>query len=251
MSVYEPSDHSITTWRAREHFLQIIKLHAPEVLEGLHGDPFECFRIAQIMNRWNLDDYTDGRMWTVLEEDTIRDSSIFDLRESLLHWAETFNLKNQWCLERAFRTLEAWHKHPLFEKSRMWARNATAYFMPVGEEEGKLNFSYERWDVTFKNRDEFQREVERAFRQHLVSYCDRIERLTQERGFIEQKLKRDDTHFQWLVWYQIKGKSQKEVSRQFNASRSAVAEGIKDVASMCGLTLRGPKKIGRPRKSDS
>lgn len=250
MRVYEPPDHSITTWRAREHFLQTVRQHAPEVLEELHGDPFDCFRIAQVMNRWNLDDYMDGRMWIVLEEDAneIGDPSILDLRESLLFWADTFNLKDQWCLKRAFRTIEAWHKYARFEQSRMWAREATGYILPVGEEEGRLDFSYERWDVTSQNRDEFQRDVEIAFRRHLASYCDWIEKLIRDRGFIEQKMKRDATHFEWLVWYQVKEKSQSEICEQFNAARTTVADGIKDAASMCGLTLRPRKKGGRPRK---
>jgi hypothetical protein len=248
-SMYEPSHQSLSLWESRFFFFEFIRQIAPEVLEELRGLPFDLYRIVFPPNRWHALDNELGRLWYVFEDDSYpRDPSVYDLRDSLVYWSENHNLRNQWCVEKAFKTLDQRYQNPRFAEALMWAREVFAYNPPVGVEEGKFTFTFHTWDTVSQSRGDYQREVEKAFRRYRNEYCDHIEELTRERGYIEQKRKRDKTHIAWLVWYQVKNKSQSWISGEFNASRSAVAEGIKDAASWCGLTLRPPKAPGRPRK---
>jgi len=249
MGYYEPANRAITTWRARWIFLSVTRQIAPEVLEDLRDLPFESYRSALVRNRWTPNEDLNFRLWAVFDSEHSRCSpSVLHLRYDLLQWAEEYNLEDRWCLEIAFRTVEQWYLNPAFAARLMWARSAVGYNPPVKEEEGRFNFVFPVWDTVAQERGDYYAEAEKAFRQYLVEYCDRLESLTRERGFIEQKMKREHAHFEWLVWYQVKYKSQSWIGDRFNATRSTVAEGIKDAASMCGLTLRPPKVAGRPRK---
>ena len=95
MSVNEPSDRSITIWRARRFFLGVIRQQAPEVLEELRALPPYAYRIAVAMNRWNLDPYQlNARLELVFEDDlyAYRTPQIQTLRDNLDYWGETFKL---------------------------------------------------------------------------------------------------------------------------------------------------------------
>ncbi|MDT7690172.1 MAG: hypothetical protein QOE46_2931 [Acidobacteriota bacterium] len=252
MPTYEPSHAPISTWESRFFFFQYIRQIAPEVLEELRGVPFDLYSITFPPNRWHALENEYGRWWYVFEDDTYpRDPSIYQLRDSLNYWSEKFNLRDEWCIKQAFRTLDQWYQNSRFADALMWGREAYGYMPPVGLEEGKFTFTFHRWDTVAQSRGEYQREVEQAFRQYRIEYCDRIEELTRERDYVEQKKKRDTTHFAWLAWYQVKNKPQSWICKEFNATRSTVAEAIKGAAAICNLSLRKPTSAGRPRKTDS
>jgi hypothetical protein len=250
MSIYEPAHQSLSTWNARQTFYQYIRHIAPEVLEDLRDEPFYYYRVAFVMNRWHRSENEHARKWGVFESEPYeRHPSVLALKQSLLEWAEYYNLNDQWCLDKAFRTLDQWYQNSAFAERLMWGREAIGYIPPVGVEEGKFSFTFPTWDPVSQSRSSYQEEVERAFRQYRIRYCNRIEELTRERDYVERKRKRDSAHYEWLVWYQVKYKSQSWIVQEFNATRATVAEAIKGAASMCGLTLRPRNAAGRPRKS--
>ena len=254
MSLYEPAHQSISTWDARYFLFHFIREIAPEVLEDLRREPFNLYHIAAAMHYWHQrpDENELSRLWDVFESEIgERDPSVLVLRHSLMQWSEKYNLKQQWCLEKAFKTIDFWYRHPPSANSLMWNRDVIGYIPPVGIEEGKFMFTFPTWDSCSQSRSDYQRKVEKAFRQYRIDYCDRIEQLTQERDYVEQKRKRDKIHFLWLAWYQVKGKPQSWICNEFHAARPTVAEAIKGAAAMCGLILRQPTAAGRPRKSES
>jgi hypothetical protein len=256
MSTFEPADRSITTWDARVAFLQTVRKVAPEVLKDLQGEPFEIYRSARLLKCRELDKRPDVRCWKVFESDPrLCSPPILALRASLLRWGDKYklrwkdNLIDQWCLEQAFKTIEHWYDSPLYRDLMEWRYMGVGFVVPINDAEGQFDFTFKKWDTTDKSRSAYKAAAIKAFKDYLNNYCDRIEAATRERGYVERARKRDASHFIWLVWYQVKGKSHAWISSQFNASRQTIAEGIKEAARLCGLPLRSPQRPGRPKKS--
>jgi hypothetical protein len=246
---YESADRPISTWQARIFLLDIIAEQAPEVLNDLKKAPLVAYKIVQQTNSLGFAARPDLRDWAILESRRDHCSPpVFALRVSLLEWGKRYNLNDHWCLKVAVDTVDCWLQMPRSMERSEWAYPPASLISPISGEEGRFAFEFAVWDPTRWSRAQYQAEANRAFKGYLKDYCDGIEALASERGFVERDHKREAAHFLWLVWYQVQNRSQTWISRRANASRQTVADGIKSAAALSGLSLRSPNPPGRPKK---
>ncbi len=87
----------------------------------------------------------------------------------------------------------------------------------------------------------------KRFRVKLQEYTK--ECIERQKGFGTPVVKKStgDKHFRWLAEYQLSGSGYQSIASREGVARSTVIDGVKDASRIVGLTLRKPKKTGRPR----
>ena len=108
------------------------------------------------------------------------------------------------------------------------------------------------WRPTLEKWESFAESRRADFEEHLKSYETRLRELIDSRGHVRITWKSQVEHFDWLVLWQLAGKSRKEILkwqqlRQIGLSQSAIAKGIQSAAELVGLVNlrsggRGPKR---------
>jgi hypothetical protein len=93
----------------------------------------------------------------------------------------------------------------------------------------------------------------RAIEKELDRKLDVIEAPWKIHCFVPTPVKRHLEHFDWLVFYQIIGRSHGEIVARVRAqvvriSRQVVAKAVKETANFAGLTLRRPNPPSAPHK---
>jgi hypothetical protein len=86
----------------------------------------------------------------------------------------------------------------------------------------------------------------KAFDELIKAFFRKVNRIIEP---IAEKtvFKENDSHFRWLIEYQVNKRSQSSIAKTMNVTRRAVEEGLEDVCNIIGLQLRPPSKGGRPR----
>ncbi|KAF6625244.1 hypothetical protein H6F38_27150 [Paenibacillus sp. EKM208P] len=103
------------------------------------------------------------------------------------------------------------------------------------------------WDPRKETWKEFEGLIDTYYEQYKNLYRERTEQFLQERGYVKDKEKRNLEHFKWLVDYQIKGWTLKEIADHYSKVRSEIINedtifhGIKNTANLVLVHLRSSK----------
>lgn len=200
---FEPAHRELSIGNARVAFLNAVRLHVPEVLEQLSGQPFEFYKnIGAPFVQW----------WEVKYGRVGRGTG---LRGSLAMWSHAWHLKPDWCLDSVLKTFWEWHNFPPQREKLMWQQGGGGWMVPTNEEERRFVFEHPGWEPTYSLRKKIKAEMLGAFNEHLEEYLDRIESLVSKRGFVRTKSKNEPEHFEWLACFQVAGLSYEEVRDKF------------------------------------
>lgn len=103
------------------------------------------------------------------------------------------------------------------------------------------------WDPRKKTWKEFENFIDKKYEQYQMLYRERSEQFLREQGYVKDKEKRNLEHFRWLVDYQIKGWSAREIADHYSSLKNeiinedTVLHGIKNTASLVLIHLRSSK----------
>lgn len=205
------------------------------------------------------------------------------LRSALQKWANDWNLTDDWCMDYAVAVLREQHLGTL-DAYDAWHESVTIQLeldsvcvQGAFNEEfskrclDKFSFTYEEKSFTiegpmFMSIPEFKQEVERTFeaagvqyirggrtalKHKLDEYLKKVNKVKEELSFMEATARPSESHFEWLVRYQIPPVMRyREIGRHYGRDEKTVRDGVQDVAKLIGLKLRSPeedKHPGRPK----
>jgi hypothetical protein len=209
---FDDPDHSLSRTGARLYYLRAIKKVHPMVLKSLAGEPLEHFRAAK------LHEYhfrTLGSVWNDIEANEIPESEpmLAPLRESLWKWAEEWKLNDDWFRARAFFTLADWCFKPQTFAELKWS-----YGILIWGSEFKVNpFKFEwMWNPLKESRFVAERVMRAAFNEMMREYFEATEARATSLGYKRALRKIELRHFEWLVYFHIKGMTYAQICEQEN-----------------------------------
>jgi len=209
---------ALTLHLVRQRYLEAVRGSEPKVLEELAVEPLSAARACA-------------------DEDLWEDISV---RDALLVWALRWHLEDPWCMEAAFSTLFAWLRNAKLFKDRHWFSGGT-------EGEPDDAFIAERYhlssffdfDPRLETREHFLERATAEARAKLASYADAMLTRAKEAGLTEARAFFRDEHFQWLVSYQVLGRTWTEIARENHGiSADTIRHAAKRLAEYIGLTRR-------------
>lgn len=109
------------------------------------------------------------------------------------------------------------------------------------------------WDPYSESRSERKQMLMAAFESALNTMLDQIAEPWTNGDHRSSIVKRHPEHFDWLVHYQVLGKSYGMVQKELapSVSRQAIAKAVKETSTLVGLTLRPPGRAGAPSRHQS
>lgn len=173
------------------------------------------------------------------------------LYEALRRWAQKFHLDEDWILDDVCDWLRTWYRHPDLRNVSLWAIMESAALSPT--DKWDLTFRLPKqltsdvWNLERETAGEFKQRYLNAVRLALDDYTAEVERMLTNEGYQPIPKKRRLDHFDWLVQYQILGRSYQEIAQRYTdldpdgertIGTDAVRKGINTTANRIGLTLR-------------
>ena len=106
------------------------------------------------------------------------------------------------------------------------------------------------WDPFHESRAAAKQQLMKLLEVALDQFLDGIEKPWKSTCYIPTPVKRHPEHFDWVVHYQVLGRSYGTIQKTLapGVSRQAIAKAVKETAELIGLTLRGPNRPGAPRR---
>lgn len=144
-------------------------------------------------------------------------------------WAERRGFIDEWAFDILERNIEIWRDIP--ETAGRWqSLGHGGGWQPV--------MSPPAWNIG--------EETEEAWRARVEVYASAM-----KAAMVRTPEKSGIRHFEWTVLYQVGGLSYSEIQAREPDPPDAnvISEGIRSIADLTGLTLREPRRTGRPRKS--
>lgn len=259
----------------RNCFFLSLKEIVPEALEELSGTLFHQF--IELMNVL-IEKQSIKTVWDLEQLKQAKDVSAkqYELFERALYtWGNKYNInrKDQWFFNEIPQVLSMWYKNEKYlrEKRFIYGGNFTRqFFNDISEDanksawEGtrlhnvpeelvkKLNYiTYEEW-IRPPKPDPRQYDVNEYLKMCEERYYFQ-KQLFELMGYIEMPKKKNLGHFNWLVYYQVKGMGYMEIAnccseKNLTLSEDTIRRGVNNVSNLIGLTLRPKYKGGRPKK---
>ena len=191
---------------------------------------------------------------------------VMRLHERVHAWAERWQIAEEWCIDQALWTLSSWRRQEELRTERQlplcqpheWGREVgwdintpqcfTFRSSPIDQDVQYFSFGHEGWEPIKTTRAEAEQVLRAAFEARLADYLDEMEGLATARGLVPVPQKRGTEHFEWLVRYQIQGRSFQAIARDACRDRKTVTGAVRETAALLQLSLRPPGQPGRPSK---
>lgn len=235
---------------ARYKLLISIRENAPEVFRGLKG----FVDIFGVLER-DLEKFIGKNKWFTLEDlDNITHQVKIakELKNSLILWAEKWNLNEDWFLSTAVHTIVSWNFNPDLENDLIvFPADIQDFFKRRSQEIIKIGLheSYPKNPPMYFNPGI---EIKNEFLENINNNICKIEDIFLDNGWVVTKSKRDrgggiQNHFDWFVRYQIQNQSYKNIAQAYHdsdpngeidISEAGVRKAVQRVAKEIGLELR-------------
>jgi hypothetical protein len=275
-----------TQFEARRMFLRAVEEMVPETLQDLWDEVMPVYwdvwsktepaprkvkpgnprgaRKIEVRDRppWIRNRFSKGE-WEAVE------GPLLTLRESLQRWAEKFNLREDWILDTALRTLFFWihgkkerHREAIEEGAPEGAGDIEAAMALPGVfadpeyvfTPDRPPFEAEGWDPFVELEDHFRDRLEKTLEAYIKDRRTRDDSVpeTPNRGFKRSRhggpLRK---HLEWLILYQVRKKSYQAIAEEVNVGnpgltrrdqtgRGTVTRGVKAASELLDLSLRSP-----------
>jgi DNA-directed RNA polymerase specialized sigma24 family protein len=227
-----------TQYYNRIEFLKAIEKYASEVLWSLTEDvlPYYQSGLIGIQGESSIADY----LTDVIKSEHLSDTHPFT--KAICIWARKWNLTDSWLFYVALRTLYQWSRSN--KNNIKWAYELPTDMVEVvpGRKNSMFNFNFPLFDARVDSWSDYEQRIKESFSDKLQTYRSRIK--SQE---VENKASRKyaESHYEWLIQFQIKGRSYSSIAECSRVDESTVHKPIKQLATLISLTLR-PVKRGRP-----
>lgn len=206
-----------------------------------------------------------GFSWSAIQREKTADQLCLALRK----WASKWNLTDTWCLNHAVLTLrdQSWQsalwwlqtepimtrfiltdelkKMGIFEFVFRFDSLSSSVEGPFSTSPAKFGQEVEESSTAWGGRA--IRGARKALNFQMGDYLVRVAEANELLKLTPPPVRWALDHFEWLINYQIAGKTYREIGRAFDKDEATVREGIKDVAKLVGLTLRPASRPGRPK----
>lgn len=266
---------------ARDGFFRIVAEVAPVAIQALGEIPFETYsRLnSSILLSWddlNPEWYRyDPRLMPF-------GSTMTALRNSLLYWAQQWNLTADWCFDIALATLSWWHSYPNLRETNVITSRGGAYMglraevepppgMPAFGAGGQTRAAYvdavrERVSESLENdlllsnaEPKLRKEFIDSIVKKAAAYCDEVKQyhLSTNPFCRDVPVKPEiGRHMRWAARVRVLCHSQEEIAEMFEAIAddeglevTAIKKAVKGIFDLVGLprqpTFNASK--GRPR----
>jgi hypothetical protein len=224
---------------AQVRLLRAVEKLAPEVLESLRRDVLPVYAHIAIETSRGKAPHTWAHLlarWAhIRASNLVLRPALLSLKGALEAWAERWHLSEEWVFNAALRNLNFWHEQPALHNHLSWLGLGQAWWSPASEEERRP----EGWDPSCETSEEFRARIEK--------YMAQQEELAQMRGWKKTPLKTAPEHFEWLVFFQVKGQPFSRIATRVQRDRNTIKAAVEKTAVLTGLSLR-PSPPGRPRR---
>jgi hypothetical protein len=260
---YETPSASLTQWRARAAFLNLLPKLAPRAVKELAGTLLRSFQMAEtdcfrFINEWDsIKVCSDGNARGDARYVGIYSAAQVKFYQELTAWASKHHLNARWLIEAVILLLDWWIEFPK-EVGKKLATGLDYSETWFGEEE-PFRFEYPEWNYHEQSENEYRQAVREDFRKELNLYLknrssqavasgDQSVKRMRKRGEIKPTIK-----MQWFVLYQVKGLTPEQILDRYTRSlpESAfpdqVMKAVREVSSLIGLQYRQVPR-GRPKK---
>src|SRR5690606_15078558 len=112
-----------------------------------------------------------------------------------------------------------------------------------------FEFNHPGWYVQKQTRGAVSAEIREAFEARLKSYLDHVAEQARARGWDRTPEKRGESHFAWVVRYQVHFWEPERIHEEYHTQPGSVKQGIRKTAHLLRLTLREASSGGRPKGS--
>lgn len=245
--------HKIEKFLVRLEFFASTEEYAPEILEFLKNKALPAYN--QLLKKDILMDKTNRNRFHYLDWDYIKHanrdyfSDLVPLKEVLNEWSDKYNLSDDWIIESAVNTLNAWSLEIPLDDELYWADvKHIMYPSPFPRKCHRLNFNHSGWDPVRYTWKQAKKIIMNDFKHFLEGeYYKKVSRLVEKAGIKPPIVKRQSQrHINWLIAYQIYNKSYTDICNEESDNRpddksldnSTIIKGIKSTAKLIGLTLR-------------
>lgn len=200
----------------------------------------------------SIDARTYANVWARLKSEQwhqIRDDGapFLWLRRKLWEWGERWKLNEEWCLKAAFETLTDWSNDAELAAELSWSLMiySGGYVVRPIPGEDSFSFTHQGWRLTsFPMREKYERSAREAFEAALKIYCDGIEAVALEHGYVElpplKFSRKPHLPFEWLVRYRVQGWTLYKINKEYypkssTNNRARIKEGINEAAALIGF----------------
>jgi hypothetical protein len=251
LPVYEEAGRQIETRLANREAWEADERRYRQI----HGLDVELCRSVEELFSWGAVAHSG------LGGDVVWRPDLIEPGKALRAWAERWHLDAEWIHDAALKQLSFWGDNPRFayptgqsgtgEECDMlcWmAFPATAWFMPVNEDQRAFVFRNGGWEPTGQTRKEAREAITAEFARELENHLDAIEARAAEAGFgkiTEHPSMRK--HMEWLALYQVDEEMNfSRIGRLVYVAPRSVRDAILAAAALVELEPRKPK-VGAPR----
>lgn len=257
---------------ARLMFFRAVGERAPEAVDRLHdllpqwkeGESLlPQDKNSQQRGSAPQQEITNWNLWARVQAVGKRDHRLTPLVEAIQEWAKQHHLTESWLLEAACWNLRWWAQRSHWSEIRRWRYPAQLTYggdrvliegvgIPQREFRSSTRPQLPAYNPLGQTREDYEKRALAALRR----YMTRIEADAEREGFRKTIRKRSGGfrelhHFEWLVQYQVLGRSFSEIARVAGVDRKSVANAVKSTATVVGLKPRPPAGAGRPRGARS
>ena len=276
----------------RRSFLHTIRRSAPHVLEELRDETLPLFLTAKRepvttprRTKPQVEQLRKKIISGAIESSEVAlvhrsfedgkfnfDKHLSAFLQSLFDWSKRWNLNADWCLFRAFKTLNSWSRHKSYVEDLQWSTLLFGVDNPEGEPPPP-NKDFPAWNVFEDSRGAYQQMIEDSARNRLINdpllskiesshredflrelkpivkkYQDRVERFYDKKGF--ERIKRQELikHIEWTVGFQVSEMRFSEIANNSDVEPQAVAKAVKFILKLIDLKHRSAP-AGRPSGS--
>ena len=170
-----------------------------------------------------------------------------ELTSSLIRWALTFNVGEEWILDGAMRTLWLWHKDPKLRKELgidgFYPPSGGSVLLPMNEH--RFRFEYRGWDPQQISWVAWNAHVKKRFNKQLQSYEKGMRKYFDSRQAVLARSRYSTRNFEYFVLFQFGSLSVQQIAEKYTAEHKApdlstIYKGVKTAAALLDWhTVRG------------
>lgn len=243
---------------ARYKFLISIREIAPEVFADLKVFVDRYSRLMPVLSEFSRENKKQWFTFQDLDNITHDVEMAVEFKSNLVEWAIKWNIKEDWFLFTAFHIIISWYINPeIMVDLIVHPSEHQEYFNRRNKELKKIGQHPEFPIAPPKPYNPAAVSKKEYFEEH-NNYIDTIDKIFLDNGWLDTKNKRNrgggiQKHFDWVVKYQIKNMSYKEIAQEYadsdpngeiDISDKGVKIAVVRTAEDIGIGLRKRKKKG-------
>lgn len=156
-------------------------------------------------------------------------------------WANRWNLRADWCVEVAYRSLDLWSQSAEALNRFEWKHR------DIGFGAGHVEFSIPEWSRV-DSLSEYRKSAKEKLQEQFSKYCDALKDEAAETAIPTGPTSRKPEEFRWTVLSQVMGRTFSEIAENALRDPSTIKRAVDSVLEHLGVERR-QHVDGRPQGS--